>query len=264
MKIVATIEARTGSTRLPNKVLKPILGEPMLGRIVQRVSRSRLIDEIIIATTLRSRDESIVDLSERLGAECFRGSEDDILARLAGAVDASRADLLVSLTGDNPFIDPHFLDDMIRFFIQGRLDYAASTHMQHAKTWPVKRTFPTGISAQIVWGKYVLEQDEVTHDQQKRQLGLYSIYDRMDGRYCRGAFQATGKYAGWCHPEFRMTVDTREDFLLTELIYQRLYPHSPHFSTLDAINLLKENQALNAINQHIRQNLAYRELQLPC
>lgn len=264
MNVIATIEARTGSTRLPGKILKPILGEPMLSRITERAKRSELIDTLIIATTVHKRDEVIAELAEKLGIACFRGSEDDILARLAGAISPYEADVLVSLTGDNPFIDPVMIDDMVRFLGDGQYDYVASTHMRHAETWDAERDFPAGVTAQIVYTKHVRDQNEEVTDNRIREMGLYSIYERTDGRYKRGAFKAVGKYAHWHHPGLRLTVDTPEDFVLAEKIYERLYTRNPNFSTLEAINLILNNEDLRTINQHVQQKIAYQELKNPC
>lgn len=261
MKVVATIEARTGSSRLPAKVLRPILGEPMLGRIVERVKRSRRVDEIVVATTTLEPDLTIVDLAARYGVSSYRGSEDDLLDRLFGAVEQSRADVLVSLTGDNPFIDPQLIDDMVDLLLDGGgIDYVASTHMQHADCWEAERTFPTGVSAQVLYADMVREQHREVTDPAVRCMGLYSVYNRADGRYRRHGMDASGRYAGWRHPELRMTVDTPEDFELATRVYEALYPGNPAFSTEQAIALIASTPVLRDINRGIRQRLGHEEL----
>lgn len=262
-KVVATIEARTGSTRLPEKVLKTFPGVPgisMLGHIIERVKRSQRVDEVVVATTTLKRDEAICDVAEAHGVSWFQGPEDDILARLSGAIKQSSAGVLVSLTGDNPFIDPVFIDDMFDFWSRG-FDYVGSTHMQHCRTWDAVRTFPAGVTSQIVKAELVLERDRALADEALRKKGLFSIYGDMEKRFTLGAFEAVGKYAGWRHPELRMTVDTSEDFELATEVYEALYPADPGFSTGEAIRMIASSERLKAINASVRQIIAYEELE---
>ena len=100
MKIGATIQARMGSSRLPGKVLKPIMGRPMLALQIERIQRSMLIDEVVVATSVRADDDAIERLTEDLGVACFRGSEDDVLGRVLGALNAFEIDLHVEFMGD--------------------------------------------------------------------------------------------------------------------------------------------------------------------
>ncbi|MBF0146485.1 MAG: glycosyltransferase family protein [Magnetococcales bacterium] len=261
MKIVATIEARMGSTRLYGKVLKPLFGEPMLERLIKRVKRSRRLDAIIVATTVLERDDPVAALAFSLGVECYRGSEDDLLGRVAEAVSAHGGDLLVSLTGDNPFIDPDFIDDMIKFYEEGGYQYTASTHMHFADHWDAERVVPRGISAQVLDVGILLERHRSVTDPAMRELGLFCIYNRSDVPYRKGAFPPKGIYEGWRHPELRMTVDTPEDFEMAERVFAELVPKDPNFSTEAAIRLLLERPDLRAINQDIPQVQPNKELQ---
>lgn len=262
-KVVATIEARTGSTRLPEKVLKPFTGLPdisMLGHIIERAKRSESIDQVVVATTDLDRDKAICAVAEKHGVEWFRGSENDILSRLSGAICQFSADILVSLTGDNPFIDPIFLDDMVAFWATG-YDYVGSTHMQHCRVWDAERTFPRGVTAQVVSAGTVLEHNESEKDPAVRKKGLYCIYGDEQSRYRLGAFEATGKYEHWRHPELRMTVDTVEDFRLASAVYGALYPDNPSFSTGEAIALITSSEELRTMNSMVRQKIGYEELE---
>lgn len=260
MKVVATIEARTGSSRLPRKVLKSLIGAPMLERIIERVRRSTRLDEIVVATTDLEADLAIVDSAKNAGVSAFCGSENDILDRLAGAVDVSSADILVSLTGDNPFIDPVLIDDMIESLLASSADYVATTHMQHARHWDAVRTFPTGISAQVVRAGLVREMHATIGDAAVRELGLYCIYDDPEQRFSLIPFEAAGKYASWRHPGLRMTVDTLDDFCMAEAVYSALYSDNPTFSTREAIQLLVDNPQLQQMNRHIEQRVGYQTL----
>src|ERR1700750_3327786 len=112
-RIVAVIQARMGSTRLPGKVLKPIAGKPLLWHIVHRLRASRLIEDIAIATTTNPADEAIVEFAAAEGVTVLRGPEDDVLARFAMAAEAMDADVIVRVSSDAPFIDAHFVDHLI-------------------------------------------------------------------------------------------------------------------------------------------------------
>lgn len=259
MSTIATIEARMGSTRLPGKVLNPLAGAPMLQRIIERVKASKYIHQIVLATTTNDRDDCLVELADQLGIKHFRGSENDVLNRLANAVKKYPSDILVCLTGDNPLVDPELIDDMIDFFLSGNYDYVASTHMQHSNLWDSNRTFPIGVSVQILKPKALIEIDQEISDIQIREHTTYGIYNRTDDKYKRGAFQAQGKYQAWNHPELRFTVDTPEDYTLMDLIWKSLYSGQSPFSTLDAIQMVVKDPALQAINSGIDQRIASRK-----
>src|SRR5580692_5357799 len=122
-RIVAVIQARMGSTRLPGKVLKPVAGKPLLWHIVHRLKASRLIEDIAIATTTNPRDEAIVEWGAVEGIPVVRGPEDDVLARFARAAEVLDADIVVRVSSDAPFIDPGFVDHLIAAMIAQGGDY---------------------------------------------------------------------------------------------------------------------------------------------
>ena len=114
MKIVATIEARMTSSRLPGKVLLPALGRPMLAHLTSRLKSVPSIDEIVLATTVNSTDEVLVEFAEQDGIKVFRGSEEDVMSRVIGAAEFAQADVIVEITGDCPIIDPDLVEQIIR------------------------------------------------------------------------------------------------------------------------------------------------------
>src|SRR3954447_26803692 len=148
-RVVATIEARMTSSRLPGKVLLPARGKPLLELMVERLQRSRHLDAIVIATTEDASSDPLQELAERLGIGCFRGSEDDVLARVLGAAQAYDADLIVELTGDCPLIDPALVDHAIEGHREGGADYTATVL---EKTYPLGfavQVFPTAVLAEV-------------------------------------------------------------------------------------------------------------------
>ena len=123
VRVVAVIQARMGSTRLPGKVLKPVAGKPLLWHIVHRLKSSRLIEDIAIATTTNPLDEAIVEFGASEGVTVIRGPEDDVLARFALAAEAMDADVIVRVSSDAPFIDAAFVDHLIATLIEQEGDY---------------------------------------------------------------------------------------------------------------------------------------------
>ena len=154
MKIVATIEARMTSSRLPGKVLMPIMGKPMLAYLIERLKRSR-VDEIVVATTDRPTDDLIEQLATNLGVGCFRGSEEDVLGRVLLAAKSVGADVIVEITGDCPLIDPDIVDQVLDVYLSQQVDYASNT---------LKRTYPRGLDVQVFSTNLLDEVNILTSD----------------------------------------------------------------------------------------------------
>src|ERR1700740_2639396 len=138
--VVASIEARMTSTRLPGKVLLPCLERPMLELMIERVRRSRYIDTIVIATTVNQTDDPIVNLAKQLGVRYFRGSEFDVVGRVASAMEEAQADIIVQLTSDFPLIDPEIVDQVIRIYTANQFDHVSNV---------IIRSYPDGLDVQV-------------------------------------------------------------------------------------------------------------------
>lgn len=139
-RTVAIVQARMGSTRLPGKVLMDLAGRPLLAYLVERISRARTLDEIVVATTTNSRDNVIIEECEQRGIPTFRGSEEDVLGRYVSAARAARAGIIVRVTADNPFTDPGSIDRAVDAIAQATADYAIEINLPvgtagEALTW---------------------------------------------------------------------------------------------------------------------------------
>lgn len=255
MKTVATVEARMASTRLPGKVMADLGGRPMLQVVVERVSRATALDRIIVATTVRPEDDTIERLAGDLGIGCYRGSVDDVMGRVLGAARSGGATDIVALSGDNPLVDPELTDDVLRFYRAGGYDYVTTTHMHHSRNWHAERTFPVGVSVQVFSARVLEDAASRTADPIERQHSSFAIYDHPE-RYRLGAFEATGKYAGWRQPNLRLTVDTQDDLSLMRKLFARL---PDGFSTGATIQLVAEHPELQALNAHVRQRIVAEE-----
>jgi spore coat polysaccharide biosynthesis protein SpsF len=245
MKIVATIEARMESSRLPGKTLAPILGRPMLEMLIERLRRARRVDQVVVATTDRPADQAIEDLARRLDVGCFRGSSDDVLDRVLKAAQAHGADLIVEMTGDCPLLDPTVVDEAIAIFLAGSFDYVSNV---------VERTYPRGLDTQVYPVKVLAQVDKLTQEPADRENVSLYIYEHPQ-RFRLGHLYASSKVR---RPDLRLTVDTQPDLDLVRQIYEALYARNSAFSLYDVIQLLEQQLALVEINRQIRQK-AVRE-----
>lgn len=240
MKIVAIIQARMGSSRLPGKVLKKVMGKTLLEYQLERVRRSTLIDEIIIATSEKEQDNVIVELGEKFGVKIYRGSENDVLSRYYEAAVQCKADIVVRLTSDCPLIDSAVIDEVIGLYLERstEIDYASNT---------LERTFPRGLDTEV----FSIEALQKAHNQalleRDREHVTSYIYTNQS------EFQLDNVT---CEPNFgshRWTVDTQEDFELIKRVLEFLYPSNPTFNMQDVIAVLNENPSWVHINSHIEQ-----------
>lgn len=240
MNITATIEARMTSTRLPGKVLLPFGGRPALEVLVERVRRSRYIDNIVVATTTNVADEPIVELCRKLGVLCWRGSEDDVLQRVLDAGMASQADMLCELMGDSPFIDPLLIDQTITAHLSGTHDYTSNF-------FPVN-TFPLGFAVQVFPVAVLQRVAQLTHDPVDRAHVSCFIYHNPRLFRLNGVQANPEVFA----PDIRVALDTASDYELMTAVFNALYPDNPVFQAKHVVALLREQPELLLLNKHIR------------
>ncbi len=240
MKTVITIEARMGSTRLSGKVLRPVLGEPMLARMIERLRRVRKADGIVVATTVHAADDPIATLANDLGVGCHRGSEEDVLGRVLDAAQGAGADLIVETTADCPVIDPGVIDQLIHTFLSNQVDYCSNV---------LSHTYPRGLDAQVFPVAVLADVATRTDDPADREHVSLYIYEHPERyRLLNVASGLADRDAEW-----RLTVDTLEDSVLINAIYGELYPVNPRFGLADMLDLLHRRPDLATLNQHVRQ-----------
>lgn len=229
------------SSRLPGKVLLPILGKPALERMIERVRYSRRVDKIVVATTDTLSDDKIEELCGNLNISCYRGSENDVLSRVLEAVKRFKGDLICELTGDCPLIDPFLVDRIIRSHLSGSYDY--TSNMLN------KRTFPLGFETQVFSVKVLEKVSAMISDPIDRVHVSCFIYGHPE-LFRLNSVTADYEEFG---PEIRVTLDTREDYELIKLVYETLYREGSVFTAGDVVRYLKENGELLNINKFIRQ-----------
>ena len=231
-RTVAIIEARMASSRLPGKVLAPVLGRPMLELLIERISRARLLDGIVVATTTNPQDDAVEQLCARLAVGCYRGSEDDVLARVLEAADAFEAGVIVELTADNPLLDPGVIDLVIGRYRHGDCDFAANM---------LERGFPVGLDTLVFSTELLRRVASITNDPADREHVSLYIYNHPEQfRLCNVA--ATGLPEGAAR--VRLTVDVPEDLDLIRRIYGALYPKRPEFSTSEVLAYVAEEDSV--------------------
>lgn len=224
-KIVATIEARMTSSRFPGKVLMDYCGKSNLQHIIERLKRSNYVDEVIVATTVNEQDNPIVELCEKIGCKYYRGSEDDVLLRVLESAKSVNSDIIVEITGDCPVIDWRHVDKLIEMFFLGEYDYAANI---------IKRTFPRGFDTQVFPVKVLEEVNQLTKNPVDHEHVSLYIYTHSE-KYRLLNWEAEEKMN---HPEFEITLDTKEDYEFIKEIYEMLYPKDLDFSAEDVVELL--------------------------
>lgn len=225
MKISATVAARMGSSRLPSKVLCPIAGKPMLALQIERIRRSLLIDEVILATSTAPENDALEALASDLGIACFRGAEDDVLGRIAGALRTFNVDLHVEFMGDNPIPDPGLIDAMIGVFLkhEGAYDYVTNG---------LTTTYPPGAEVSVYPASILLECDaRVTDAALREHVGIH-IYQHPD-RYRILNLEAPPELR---FPHVHLEVDTQEDFEVVRAVYEEFYMQNPAFSLQQAVH----------------------------
>jgi spore coat polysaccharide biosynthesis protein SpsF len=241
MKIVAIIQARMGSSRLPQKVLKDLGGATVLDRVLNRLGRSRMIQESLVATTIESADNVIVEHCERTGRKVFRGSELDVLDRYYQAAKHTGADVVVRITSDCPVIDPEVTDTTIRAFLDRRADYASNVRV---------RTYPRGLDTEVMTVQ-ALERAwrESTKPYQRAHVTSY-IYENP------GEFKLHGIENDADCSQHRWTVDTPEDLQLLRAIYAR-FGGRDDFGWREVLKLVQADPSLAEINRHIAQRAVH-------
>jgi spore coat polysaccharide biosynthesis protein SpsF len=240
MKIGVVIQARMGSTRLPGKVLKEVNGKTLLAYQIERVRRVQSIDEIIIATTTEPQDDQIVDFCISNNVNYFRGSVSDVLDRYFQSSIRFELDAVVRLTSDCPLIDPVIIDKVIETFIgiYPNVDYVSNT---------IERTYPRGMDTEIMSFSTLQRAHSNANEMFFREHVTSYIYNHPE------KFRILNVAAEENQSDYRLTVDTEEDFELIKRILEKLYKESKDFTLKEIVKLLESNPSWKKINQHIEQ-----------
>ena len=237
MKVVAIVQARMGSTRLPNKVMKPIGGVPMIELLLARLAKSKQIDQIVLATSTDELNTPLVEHVQKMGYTCVRGSESDVLERYLVAARQAQADVVVRITGDCPLIDPTLVDQVIAQFKAEGLDYLSNT---------APASYPDGLDTEV----FTLQALERAGSESQDPFDHEHVtpYMRKPGLYKTGTMQHCEDLSG-----LRWTVDEPADFEVVSQVFAH-FATNIHFSWTEVLGLQRSQPALFAANHNIIRN----------
>jgi spore coat polysaccharide biosynthesis protein SpsF len=242
--IIAIIQARMGSSRLPGKVLAEIQGKPMIAWVVERAGMANLLDAVIVATTVDANDDAVAELCETSGYPCVRGRAADVLYRYVQAAEMYHADIVVRLTGDCPLIDPGIIDTTIRAFLDSDPPAIYASNR-------IVRTFPIGLDVEVMAFEALKMANQEAKEPYHREHVTPYFYEDTD-RFPIVSVKADGDYG-----HYRWTVDTPEDLKFVREIFSRVKDVNA-FTWKDVLAILEAEPELMDINRNVRQR-TYRE-----
>jgi spore coat polysaccharide biosynthesis protein SpsF len=237
-RTVATIEARMTSSRLPGKVLMEITGRPALALMVERLRRVPALDGIVVATTDNVTDDPIAALAARLGIGCFRGSEEDVLARVLGAAEAHGIDVIVETTGDCPLIDPAIVERTIGAYRASGVDYTSNV---------LRRTYPIGMDTQVFARSVLADVAGRTDDPFDHEHVSVFIY-RHPERYSLLNVAAPARQTD---PALRLTLDTADDLALLRSLADDALAGDAGAGLDSILAALARRPDLRSLNSHV-------------
>ena len=239
MKIVAVIQARTGSSRLPGKILLEVMGKPLLELMLERVRAARELDEVVVATTSLPVDDPIRDLSRRLDVACVSGHPLDLLDRHLQAAQAAEADAAVKIPSDCPLIDPRVIDQVVSVYRRhaDRYDFVSNLH---------PATWPDGNDVEVVSRRVLEEAHREAQRGYEREHTTPFVWDRPERYRLGNVVWSTGLNLADSH---RLTLDYPEDFRLIARVFEALQRTAePPFSVEDIVAYLDAHPAVAALN----------------
>ena len=235
-KVVAVIQARTGSSRLPGKVLRPLAGRPVLAWMVRAATAARGVDEVVVATSTAPGDDAVAELASSLGVRVVRGSEDDVLSRFVLALEETSADAVVRLTADCPLVDPVLVSQVVALWrADPTLEYVATT---------LQRTLPRGLDVELASRGALLAADAEARDHHRVHVTSYLYAADRE-------FRRLGVVVAPAANDLRVTLDTPEDATAIEAVVDRLGDAPPRWQ--DVVDLLRACPELVAANASVRQ-----------
>lgn len=241
MKIGAIVQARTSSTRLPEKVLKNLPYDSnitVLEQVIRRLKKSNMLNEIIVATTTDEDDEKIVNIAKKEKVPWFKGSKDNVLERYYLAAKKNNLDIVVRITSDCPCVDHDIVDLIIENHLKLNLDYTSNTLI---------RTFPVGLDVEVINFNTLKKcYNDAEGDLEKEHVTTY-VHKNPD-LFKTENIKASDKLYG---PYIRVTLDTEEDYALLCAIFDYLYKNDNYFKSEDIIKLFNDKPWLELINKKI-------------
>jgi len=238
MNIVAITQSRMGSTRLPGKVLKKVNDKTLLDYQLDSLKKSKLLTQIVVATTTESTDDEIVQLCKKRDQAYFRGSENNVLERYYLTAKQFEADVVVRITSDCPLIDVEIVDNIIKQFMGNEIDYASNT---------LERTYPRGMDTEV-FSMNALEKayNEASEQSELEHVTPYIYFHPQ-------LFKLLSIENDINYSKYRWTVDTDEDFELIEKLILLLSSQHKEINLNNLLNAMEQHKEWYFINSHIEQ-----------
>jgi len=240
MKTTIIIQARMNSTRLPGKVMKKIGGTPIINLIIKRLSRAKLVDDIVVATSKIKENKILINYLKRKKIKFFCGSESDVLSRFYKAATKNKSKIIVRITADCPFIDPKIVDEFIYKFKKNKVDYLSNNN-----PW----TYPDGMDVEVFSYDLLKKANKLANKRNRLNGGVLVSFLRENKRYKIKNIKCSIKNVS----KYRLTIDEEVDYKLLKKIYEYFSPNI-HFSFTQIINFAKKNNKLFKLNSSIRLN----------
>ncbi|MEI8218429.1 MAG: glycosyltransferase family protein, partial [Elusimicrobiota bacterium] len=218
---------------------------PTLELLIERLKRSKRINEIVVATSTHREDNAIAAVAAKTGVKCYQGSLDDVLTRVVEAVQAVNGDIIVEITGDCPLADPVIIDELVDIYLQSGADYVSNV---------LEATYPAGMDVQVFSLKVLKEVSAVATTAEEREHVSWLIYREPEKTKYK-LLNVKGPQSFY-HPTMRLMVDYKEDLEFITKIFEYLYPSNPAFGLSDIFNLLKARPELLSINSDIEVKVA--------
>lgn len=237
LKVVAIVQARMGSTRLPNKVMKPINGVPMIELLLGRLSKATLVNQIVVATSIDDRNKVLVDHVQKIGYACEQGSENDVMERYIQAAKKHQADVVIRITGDCPLVDPVLVDECVQQFLDQDVDYLCNNYPP---------TLPDGLDIEV----FKLAALERAQDESDKLFDHEHVtpYLRESGKFRTATIKNAEDFSS-----LRWTVDEPVDFVVIEKVFNHFYPNTD-FDWRTVLKLQVEHPEWFSLNQYIIRN----------
>jgi spore coat polysaccharide biosynthesis protein SpsF len=238
MKIVTIVQARMSSTRLPGKVMLPILGKPLLIRMLERVQTAKFIGQLVVATSTNLDDDEIEKLCTNENIICYRGHLTDLLDRHYQVAKLYNADAIVKIPSDCPLIDPSVIDRVIDHYVKSdKFDLVSNLH---------PATYPDGNDVEILsFAALECAWKDAVKDYEREHTTPF-IWEHDEHFAIGNVIWETGLDYSSTH---RWTIDFPEDYEFIRKVYVELYPENPAFDLNDILNLLKRKPEIAEINQ---------------
>jgi spore coat polysaccharide biosynthesis protein SpsF len=244
-RVVAIIQARMGSTRLPGKTLMPIQGKPLLHQILDRILDAETVTHIVVATTTSDRDDVLVEAVKNYHPKIsvFRGSEEDVLDRYYQAAKEAKADIVLRLTADDPFKDPEVIDQVVRPLLD-------DPSLEYCSNILGEQTFPNGLDVEAMRFSVMEKMATTAMEQEDREHVTLMLRKNPEGFATKNiTLPQNLHYLRW-------TIDEDRDFEMAKRVYASLYPTNPKFRMRDILALIEKEPEIATVNQDVKQKLA--------